>query len=217
MKRLYIIDDRQPIWADIALMLEEINAEVHIVTGPKARRVFEEERPDLLIMGEESGHLLQGPVRDLTRILVSSEVPPGSTLRAREGRHIIRLGWPMERGAFLGLTSRILGVPERRSYQTPVLVLPRSREKAASGESEDFSLTGMAFRTTSELSREEEVSVSFSEGAGGDGLRFEAAVVRSVPGQSGGSTLYGVRFLELTPAERHSLERFVWRIRRRIS
>ncbi len=215
MKRLYIIDDRRPLWREIALLLEEINAEIHIITGEEALQAFEGDRPDLLIVGEEARHLVPRSVRDLSRILVSGEVPPGEILRAREGRHIVRLGWPMDREALFELTSRILNVPERRPHQTPVLVLARGHEEAANGQSEDFSLTGMAFRTVSAFARNEEVTIAFGNGARGEGLRLEAAVVRSVPGRPGETILYGVRFLPLAPADRHSLERFVWHLRRR--
>ena len=44
-------------------------------------------------------------------------------------------------------------------------------------------------------------------------LRLGVSLVRSVPGQGSGPTLYAGRFVDLTRSERHSLERFVWGIR----
>jgi len=217
MKSLYIVDDRQPLWQQIALILEEINAEVRILTRQEAGRTSAEKRPDLLILSDESSRLLGPAAKELTKLVVTAEAPPGEVIRSRDGRNVIKLGWPMAKDRFFELTRRLLSVPERRPYRTSVLVGFRDgKERSVSGRSEDFSITGMAFRATAALSNNEEISLSFGPGPKGEGLRLDAAIVRSSPGKNGEDTLYGARFIGLSPAERHALEQFVWRIRRRV-
>lgn len=215
MKHLLLIDDRNLDWSQIALGLQNVNARISIFTLEESRKVLARGDIDLVILGEESHRLLAAPARDLPILIISEEIPRGETIRARGGRSAIRLGWPVSRKTFVELTSRILSVPERRSFQTPVLIGVGKGEASFKGSSEDFSLGGMSFKTAGSLEPLEEITVSFGGHEDRHGLKLEANVVRRHRLQDPDSVLYGARFGKLTKEEQHALERFVWRIPRR--
>jgi DNA-binding NtrC family response regulator len=216
MKRILVVDDRRDSWEDVAQMLEEVNAEVHIRTVPEAVKLLEIRPPALLVLGEGALQAVGAESGGVTRIILNDDIPPGEIIRSREGRNVIRVGRPVGKDAFLELTRRALSVPERRTYHAPVKIAVKKEGRDLPGKSEDFSLTGMAFRTSGILAQNDEVAVSVVNGESGD-LRLDGRVVRSVPGRPGEDTLYGMNFLNMQPGLKHALERFVWRLRRKIS
>jgi len=215
MKHILIIDDRQLDWSQIALSLQDVNARISIFTLEESRKTLRRGGVDLVILGEESHRLLAASARNIPVLIISEEIPRGETIRARGGRSAVRLGWPVSRKTFIELTSRVLAVPERRPFQTPVLIGVGKGDVSFRGNSEDFSLAGMSFKTAGSLEPREEITVSFGGHAERHALRLEADVVRRHLQQGPDSVLYGARFRKLTKEEQHALERFVWRIPRR--
>jgi hypothetical protein len=215
MKRIFLIDDRHLAWSQIALGLQQVNARINIFTLEDSQKALESGKPELLILGDESCRLLAAASRGVQKLIVSEEIPSGNIVRARGGRNSVRIGWPVGKEAFKELTSRLLSVPERRSFRTPVLIALEKAGVSFRGSSEDFSLAGMSFRTTGSLEPEEKITVSFGSHEQRPGLKLGARVVRRHPAQDRQTTFYGARFDGLTQEERHALERFVWRIRRR--
>ena len=215
MKHLLLIDDRMLDWSQVALGLQEVNARISVFTLEESRQAVEKGEVDLVILGEESHRLLAEPFRNTPVIIISEEIPPGETIRARAGRNAVRLGWPVSRKTFIEMTSRILSVPERRSFRIPVLIGIGKGGVSFRGNSEDFSLAGMSFITAGSLEPKEEITVSFGGHEESRSLRLGARVVRRHEAVDPESMLYGARFRKLTKEERHALERFVWRIPRR--
>ena len=215
MKHILVIDDRELAWDQIALGLQEANARISIFSLEESRRVLERGRFDLVVLGEDSSRLLAPPLGGTPRLIISEEVPAGETVRARGGRHAVRLGWPVSRKNLKDLTSRILSVPERRPFRTAVLIGLKKEGASYRGSSEDFSLAGMSFRTEGALEPREEITVSFGGHRERSGLRLEAKVVRRHSVHNEDASLYGAQFGKLSKEERHALERFVWRIPRR--
>jgi hypothetical protein len=215
MKHILIIDDRQLDWSRIALSLRDVNARISIFTLEESRKILGRGDVDLIILGEESHRLLAAPARHTPILIISEDIPRGETIRARGGRSAVRLGWPVSRKIFTDLTSRILAVPERRPFQTPVLIGVGKGNVSYRGNSEDFSLGGMSFTTAGNLEPREGITVSFGGHDEHHGLRLEADVVRRHLLQDPDSVLYGARFRKLTKEEQHALERFVWRIPKR--
>jgi hypothetical protein len=216
VKRILVIDGAGSSLHEVAIILEEVNARVLLCTPDEAGEVMKRESPDLVVLHESDLGDFPASEAGRTRIVLSGEVPAGGVLRSREGRDLIRVGPPPERESFLELTRRALSVPERRTLRAPIKIADKKVGRDYPGSSEDFSLTGMAFRTTGILARDDEIAVSLEEEGRGS-LRLEARIVRSAPGGPGEETLYGAFFLNLRPTLKHALERFVWRIRRRAS
>jgi hypothetical protein len=215
MKHILVIDDRRLDWSQMALGIQDVNARISIFTLEESRKVLDRGDVDLIILGEESHQLLAAPDRDIPVLIISEEIPRGETVRARGGRSAVRLGWPVSRKTFTELTSRILAVPERRPFRTPVLIGVGKGNVSFRGNSEDFSLGGMSFTTAGNLEPRQGITVSFGGHEERHGLRLEADVVRRHLLQDPDSVLYGARFRTLTKEEQHALERFVWRIPKR--
>jgi hypothetical protein len=217
VKHLIVINDGKPHWEEIEDILSQVNARMQTLSPAEGRKGLAREAPNLLILGEESFPLFADTSRDLTKLVISEELSPGSIVRAREGRNVVKVGWPGNGKIFQELTRRLLYVPERRPFRTGLLILDSREERSLQGETEDFSLTGIAFRTTGVLETNREVALSIGDSRRDKGISIEAQIVRSAPDSSGGGTLYGARFIRLSPEGRHALERFVWSIRRHLS
>lgn len=213
MKQIFVLAGAEPLWDIIIRRLERVNAKVLILERSSAREAIERLRPDLLITGEEEHEAIPFRARSAVRVVVSESLPPGKILRGREGRAVVYLGWPVDEDDFVALTSRLLSVPERRVHQTALHITATEKSAPIPGESIDFSLTGVAFMAEADLKPREKVAILFGGQVPEKKLRLDVSLVRSVPGQNSGQTLYAGRFVDLTQSERHSLERFVWGIR----
>jgi hypothetical protein len=217
VKRLVFIADGKPHWEEVEGLLIRANMLTRTLSPLEAQRDLEKEKPDLLILGEADLDLFAEVGKDLAKLIISEDLPPGTVIRAREGRNIIKIGWPADEEVLQELTRRLLLVPVRKHCCKSLRITAREERRTFRGESKDFSLTGMAFRTAGTLAAEEEITVAFGlNGRGGD-LCLEAQVVRSLHECAGARILYGARFTLLSPEDRHSLERFVWGIKGRAS
>lgn len=217
MKRLIVINDGRSHWEEIEDILSQVNARMETLSPAEGRSGLARAAPNLLILGEESFPIFADTSRELTKLVISEEISPGSIVRAREGRNVVKVGWPGSGKTLQELTRRLLYVPERRPLRTGLLILDSREGRSLQGETEDFSLTGIAFRTAGALEVNREVALSVGDSRSGKGISVEAQIVRSAPDSSGGGTFYGARFIRLSPEGRHALERFVWSIRRQLS
>jgi hypothetical protein len=217
VKRLLFIADSRSHWEDVEGLLGGANTHTRTLSPLEAHRDLKKEKPDLLILGDADLDLFAEVGKDLAKLIISENLPPGTVIRAREGRNIVKIGWPADEEVLQELTRRLLLVPERKPCRKGLRITARKERRTFRGESKDFSLTGMAFRTAGTLTAGEEIIVAFGlNGRGGD-LDLEAQVVRSLPDCAGARILYGARFNLLSPEDRHSLERFVWGIKGRAS
>lgn len=214
MKRLVLIDDGRPHWEVVEGLLGRANTLTRSLSPLEAQKDLEKEKPDLLILGDADLDLFAEVGKDLAKLIISEDLSPGTVIRAREGRNIIKIGWPADEEVLQELTRRLLLVPERKPCRKGLHITARKERRAFRGESKDFSLTGMAFRTAGTLTSEEEITVAFGLNGRGRDLCLEAQVVWSLPDCAGARILYGARFTHLSPEDRHSLERFVWGIKR---
>ena len=213
MKQIFVLAGAEPLWDVIIRRLERVNARVLILERSSAREAVERLRPDLLITGEEEHEALPSRAPCAVRLVVSESFPAGKILRSRAGRAVVNLGWPAGEEDFVALTSRLLCVPERRAHRTALHITAREKSAPIPGESIDFSLTGVAFMAEADLEPRAKVAIVFGGQTPEKKLCLGVSLVRSVPGQNGGPSLYAGRFVDLTQSERHSLERFVWGIR----
>jgi hypothetical protein len=217
VKRLLFIADSPSRWEEVEGLLGRANTCNRTLSPLEAQEYLGKEKPDLLVLGEGDLDLFAEAGKDLAKLIISDDLAPGTVIRAREGRNIIKVGWPADEELLQELTRSLLLVPERKACRRGLRVTARKERRTFRGESMDFSLTGMAFRTAGVLTAEEEITVAFSCNSRGRDLCLEAQVVRSLPGCAGARILYGTRFTRLSPEDRHSLERFVWGIKGHVS
>ena len=209
-----VIDDGGPHWEEIEHLLSRANAETQSLSPAAGGKDLEREAPDLLILGDGSLPLFADTTRDLAKLIISKDLSPGTVIRAREGRNIVKMGWPTDGDTLQELTRSLLFVPERKPFRTGLLIIAADGKRSFRGETADVSLTGMSFRTAGTLTTGSTAILSFGH-VGTRALRLEASIVRCLPDPEGGRTLYGASFIRLSPEGRHGLERFVWGIRSR--
>jgi len=217
VKRLIFIADDRPHWEEVEGLLIRANMHTRILSPQEAQKDLEKEKPDLLILGDADLDLFAEVGKDLAKLIISEDLPPGTVIRAREGRNTIKIGWPADEEVLQELTRKLLLVPERKPCRKGLRITAGKERRTFRGESKDFSLTGMAFQTAGILTAEEEITVAFGLNGRGRELCLEARVVRSLPDRAGSRILYGARFTRLSPEDRHRLERFVWGIKHRAS
>ena len=77
------------------------------------------------------------------------------------------------------------------------------------GQSENFSLTGMAFRSTLPLEKGDEVTVSFNVPGVKKRIQIGCAIARVVAGDSGDGKLFGASYLGLESGTQRLLTEFI--------
>ena len=112
--------------------------------------------------------------------------------------------------AFLALTSRLLGVCERRLFRAVIGIRRTAQDHVSMGASREFSLTGLSFSLDADLAQGERILISFYIPGAGTRVSLEGEIVRSFSDPEDGSGCFGARFVRLSAEEQHLLKRFVW-------
>ncbi|HEY5999879.1 MAG TPA: PilZ domain-containing protein [bacterium] len=210
MKRILLIEDGRPFWPRIRDLLRKVNAVVEEL-GPG--ETFAERggtAPDLLIVGDAGRAAGRtGRWRGPLLVLEKGRDPDDVTPRDGAAQQVTASSSVGER-TFLALTSRLLGVSERRLFRAVIGVKRARQAHVHMGASREFSLTGLSFTAPAELAVGERIVVSFYVPGAGQRVALEAEVARAFPDPEDGSTCYGARFAGLSPAEEDVLRRFVW-------
>lgn len=112
--------------------------------------------------------------------------------------------------SLLGLTSRLLGVSERRIFHAVIGVRRAGQAHVSMGASREFSLSGLSFSLEVELPLDERVVITFFVPGARQRVALEAEIVRSFMDPEDGAACYGARFVGLSAEERDMLKGFVW-------
>jgi hypothetical protein len=205
-----VVRDERPLWAELAALLGKVNARVVACTPAEIADAADEAGPDLVLLAErvrrETGGTLQRPQLVLREdggvLFVEGSRPP-----------VTFFSWPMKEDAFLELTARMLRVSERRTFRALIRVLRTRTRESAMGTSQDFSLSGMSFRTPLALERGEPVVISLHLPGGRGSMQLLAEITREAVDPADGEAYYGARFGGLEPEVRAMLRDFVWETR----
>jgi hypothetical protein len=204
LKKICLIKDERPLWAEVEKYLGGVNARVCILSGqPDADEIVRFE-PNLIIANARAHHGLVHKIRKFPVIVLKDGTPPVALVRGAAQRNLMITGWPLQRGQFLEITSRMLSVAPRRVFRTLIRIFVDGESVGSLGQSKDFSRSGVAFKTERRLKRGEKITISFSLPEEDTSLRLGAEVVRVAPDQSEGNVHYGARFMAL-PANKMSL------------
>lgn len=210
MKRILLIEDGRPFWPRIRDLLAKVNAIVEEAPPGAPAAAADGARPDLVVIGDTgygsrprawwSGALLvleKGRAHDLVTPIDAADrqVTASSSIDER---------------AFLALTSRLLGVSERRLFRAVIGVKRAGLAHVHMGASREFSLTGLSFSLGVDLQPGERVVVSFYVPGAASSVSLESEVARSFVDPEDGSTCFGARFVGLSADEQQVLKRFVW-------
>ena len=143
-------------------------------------------------------------------ILVCEDAPGLKERASRSGANVI-LTLPIDQALLERKIHELLDVTPRKSYRVAFKLAGKGklRNQAFLCNSENISASGMLVRTRESMKPGDHLSCSFFLP---DGMRIQAAgeVVRSVlQDMSTGGTFYGIKFFDISPEHRHSLESFI--------
>lgn len=211
MKRILLVEDQRPFWPRIRDLLAKVNAVVaearpgdSIATGAAAR-------PDLVVIGDAS-HAARSPGWwDGALLVLEKGRDPDLVTPIGNGSQQVTGSSSIGERAFLALTSRLLGVSERRQFRAVIGIKRAGQAHVHMGSSREFSLTGFSFSLGVELLQGERILISFYvPGAAHSRVSLEGEVARSFSDPEDGSSCYGARFVGLSAEEQQVLKRFVW-------
>jgi hypothetical protein len=211
MKNIYLIKDAKPFWADIERALSGVNAKVSTFDGQTAQEAISRQAPDLIIIAESIHHDISAMVQKLPKLILKKNMLPGTIIQGSTNGDCITAGWPLEEKSFLEITSRLLFVSERRKFRAMIRIFTKGVKTGFAGQSEDFSLTGIAFKTDQQFPLGEEVAISFYVTEVKKSIKLDAEITRQGIDPADGSSYYGARFINLSSEDKEVLKKFIWR------
>ncbi|HEB02245.1 MAG TPA: response regulator [Nitrospirae bacterium] len=222
VKKVIIIDDIKEILERANSYLDRSGIEVFPV--PSNAEVLQKQREvkaDLIIsyldMPDMSGEELCSAVRKnhLYAGVAIMMVCPNEKVLEERSKHCsadVFMSVPVSEEALLLKAHDLLKIPSRTSFRVPVNVsmsLESGDGKNFLGFSQDLSATGMLLGTSRVINLGDRLSCSFQLGET-EQLNVKAEVVRLVSRKGKGAPyLYGLKFLDVSPALAVELECFV--------
>ena len=209
MKRILLIEDGRPFWPRIRDLLAKVNAvAAEVPAGTPLPAAVPP--PDLVVIGDTGfASRPRGWWAGALLVLEKGRAPELVTAIGDSDRQVAASSSIDERG-FLALTSRLLGVSERRLFRAIIGVKRAGQAHVHMGASREFSLTGLSFSVAEELQPDERIVVSFYVPGARSRISLEGVVARSFADPEDGSRCYGARFVGLSAEEQAVLKRFVW-------
>lgn len=116
---------------------------------------------------------------------------------------------PVDKLMFLSVVAKCLKRSPRRFFRILITVQPTGSNIRYSGLSMDFSETGMAFESSSEIDLKQKVKVNFVNPRNRRRFDLSASIARKAATQPGGSIFYGVKFLEMSEEDVKEMLRFI--------
>lgn len=209
MKRICLIEDERPLWREVKGFLGGVNAELVVLNGSPAGNEVLELDPGLIVANARAHHTLFHRIRKIAVIVIKEGTPPVALVRDSEERNLVITGWPLRKEQFLEMTSRMLTIAPRKTFKSLIRIFLQGAELGALGQSRDFSMSGMAFRSDLKLKRGAKITVSFSLPEDGRNLRLGAEVVRVGLDEEKERVLYGARFQGISSREAGLLTAFI--------
>ena len=210
MKRILLIEDGRPFWPRIRDLLAKVNA---VVDGQGSGDPFPSgggARPDLVVIGDTSQAARSPGWWGGALLVLEKGRAPDLVIPIGSGSQQVAVSSSIGERAFLSLTSRLLGVSERRLFRAVIGVRRTGQKHVHMGASREFSLTGLSFSLGVDLLQGERVQVSFYIPGARTRVSLAGEVVRSFADPEDGSSCFGARFVGLSADEHQVLKRFVW-------
>jgi hypothetical protein len=210
VKRIALVEDDRPFWPRIRDLLAKVNAVVQAAHPGDAIPATAAAKPDLVIIGD-AGFAARPPGWWGGALLVLEKGrDPDLVTPIGTGSQQMRASSSIGERPFLALTSRLLGVSERRLFRAVIGIRRAGRQHVHMGASREFSLSGLSFALREDLLQGERVVISFYVPGARCRISLEGEVVRSFTDPEDGSACFGARFVRLSAEERQVLQQFVW-------
>lgn len=210
MKRITLIEDGRPFWPRIRDLLAKVNAVVEEVRPGDAVPTSVAARPDLVVIGDASQAARPPGWWDGALLVLEKGRAPDLVTPIGSGERQMTASSSIGEGTFLALTSRLLGVSERRLFRAVIGIKRTGQAHVHMGASREFSLSGFSFSLGVELLQGERVLISFYVPGAGGRVSLEGEVARSFVDPEDGSRCFGARFVGLSAEDQTVLKRFVW-------
>ena len=210
MKHILLIEDHRPFWPRIRDLLAKVNAVVAEVRPGDSIAAGAAARPDLVVIGDTS-HAARSPGWwDGALLVLEKGRAPDLVTPIGSGSQQVAASSSIGERAFLALTSRLLGVSERRLFRAVIGIKRAGQAHVHMGASLEFSLTGFSFSLGVKLLQGERILITFYVPGARSRVSLEGEVVRSFADPEGGSSCFGARFVGLSAEEQQVLKRFIW-------
>ncbi len=188
-----------------------------VTFGSVADALKAKDEPDVIVLYANGRHY----ANDLSSLKISpsfSKVPLISILPPEvpelpargdgaDGEIVFRT--PVDRGAFVAKVMSLQRRSLRRVFEILVNIRPDGSNIKYTGKSLDFSKTGMAFECSAEFLMKQKVGISFVDPKSRKRLMLDAEIIRRQPKLASGSSLYGVKFLDIPEEDINSLMNFI--------
>lgn len=192
-----------PLWKEVAGYLKSANAEV-FTFDESALSATLPRQPDLIIAGEKAYQAISA--QNIPKIVIADG---NAKAVERKAKDIYFVVWPISKEAFLEITARLLYISERRVFNALITITLKDKNETYLGRSENFSMSGIAFKCDKPLNKADEVIISFYVAGVSRRVSLEADVVRSAIDPADGTAYYGARFINLTAETKDILSRFI--------
>lgn len=210
MKRILLIEDERPFWPRIRDLLTKVNAVVEEVRPGNPPGACGGSPPDLVIIGDtDFAARPRGWWSGALLVLEKGRAPDLVTSAGGGDRQMVASSG-IDECAFLALTSRLLGVAERRLFRAVIGIKRAGQAHVHMGASREFSLTGLSFALAVDLRPGERIVISFYVPGARSRIFLEGEVARTFVDPEDGSACFGARFVGISAEEQRVLERFVW-------
>lgn len=203
MKSICLIRDKRPLWEEVIGYLKSANAEVFIFDESDLSATLSK-KPDLIISGEKAHETIS--VQNIPRIIVTDGKQMTVEKKTKDVYFVV---WPLYKEAFLEITARLLYISERRVFNALITIAFKDKKETYIGRSENFSMTGIAFKCDKLLKKADKVIISFYVAGLSKMVSLEAEVMRSAIDPADGMTYYGARFISLTSETKKILSHFI--------
>jgi len=197
VKTICILRDARPFWPDISRGLESVNA---LLTNDISAG-----RPDLIITGPDALKSLPPQAAGIPKLVIVGKGSPVPDIKPRDLNYI---EWPVSKEVFLETTSRLLYIQGRRVFHALISITLKGKDETYMGNSENFSLSGLAFKVDAPLKTGDTVTIGFYMPNIARRINVDAEVVRATRDPSG-LVYYGAKFINMGTAEKKLLGEFV--------
>ena len=117
MKRILLIEDGRPFWPRIRDLLAKVNATLEERRPGDPPAADSRPKPDLIVIGDAAHEARPPGWWDGALLVLEKGKPPEQVTPIGPGTRQVAASSSIDERAFLALTSRLLGVSERRLFR----------------------------------------------------------------------------------------------------
>ncbi len=210
MKRIRLVEDDRPFWPRIRDLLAKVNAVVDEERPGASMPAGAVGRPDLVVIGDISQAARPPGWWDGPLLVLEQGRATDTVTSIGAGTQQMTASGSIGERALLALTSRLLGVSERRLFRAVIGIRRAGQGHVYMGASREFSLTGFSFTLGESLLQGERVLISFYIPGARGRVSLEGEIARTFVDPEDGSSCFGARFVSLSADEQQMIKRFVW-------